>query len=159
MEFHDTGVTMLGDEPPDDLLALRGSHGFDVPGFRNDVTADFDAARVFICPLRFGSGVKGKICHALSAGLPIVATSVSIEGMDLEPGRDVLLADDAASFATAADALCRDDALWNRLSAAGLARAQDWSPAAMEARLHDMLRDLLPPMAYRRLSPRPGVVS
>lgn len=149
-------VTLLGDEPPDDLLALQQSHGFSVPGFREDVTADFDAARVFICPLRFGSGVKGKICHALSAGLPIVTTTIGIEGMDLEPGRDVLVADDAAGFADAVARLHSDPALWAGLSAAGLARAGAWSPEAMRTRLDAMLRDVLSPRAQRALVPRPG---
>ncbi len=154
MGSHDMPVTFLGDGPPDDLIALAGSHGFTVPGFRDDVTPDFNAARVFICPLRFGSGVKGKVCNALAAGLPIVATSISVEGMDLEAGRDVLVADDPSSFAAAVDALSHDDDLWARVSAAGLTRASAWSPEAMEGKLHALLGDLLPPRQYRSLSPR-----
>ena len=150
----DVPVTFLGDEPPADLVALQESHGFSVPGFREDVTADFNAARVFICPLRFGSGVKGKLCQALTAGVPIVATSISIEGMDLEAGRDLLVADDAAGFAGAVANLCHDDGMWSRLSDEGLRRAHRWSPQAMHARLHDLLGDLLPPRVHRSLETR-----
>ncbi len=149
-------VTFLGDEPPDDVLALRGTHGFDVPGFREDVTPDFDAARVFICPLRFGSGVKGKICHALSAGLPIVTTSIGIEGMDLEPDHDVVVVDDAATFAEAIARLHADPVIWRTLSSAGVERARTWSPDAMRVHLEAMLRDALSPRTQRALVPRRG---
>ena len=157
MDVPGPAVTFLGDEPPADLVALQESHGFSVPGFREDVTADFNAARVFICPLRFGSGVKGKICHALSAGLPIVATSTSLEGMDLEPGRDLIVADDAPGFAAAVSMLCRDEEMWNRLSGEGLTRARGWSPSAMEEHLQHLLSELLSPRAYRSLKPRCAV--
>lgn len=154
LDSPDLPVAFLGDEPPNDLLALRESHRFVVPGFKDDVTADFDAARVFICPLRFGSGVKGKICQALSAGVPIVATSLSIEGMDLTPGHDLLVADEAESFAVAVKSLCDDDEAWKRLSQAGRQRALTWAPAAMEGRLRSLLGDLLSPRDYRALAPR-----
>ncbi len=147
-------VTLLGDEPTDEVLALSSSHGFDVPGFRDDVTADFDAARVFICPLRFGSGVKGKILHALAAGLPVVTTSVGLEGMTLEPGVDVLVADTPAEFADAVNRLHADSTRWEGLSARGRAAAQAWSPEAMRDRLDAMLSELLSPREYRSLRPR-----
>ncbi len=146
-------VTFLGDEPPEAVEALRASHGFDVPGFRNDVTHDFNSARVFICPLRFGSGVKGKIIHALTAGVPVVTTAIGAEGMALAPGRDVLVADDPARFAASVHRLHTDPELWSSVSQAGRRRAQEWSPASMERRLRAMLEDLLPPRLFRTLAP------
>ena len=147
-------VTFLGEEPPEDLMALEATLGFRVPGFRADVTPDFDSARVFVCPLRFGSGVKGKILQALSAGLPIVATSLSIEGMDLDAGRDLLVADDAPAFAAAVDTLLTDNYVWDRISRAGVRRSSDWSVTALEKRLQVLVADLLSPRMYRRLEPR-----
>ena len=46
--------------------------------------------RVSIAPLRYGAGVKGKVNLAMSYGLPVVATTPSIEGMHLADGEDVL---------------------------------------------------------------------
>jgi len=55
----------------------------------------------------------------MSYGLPVVATTPAIEGMSLVPERDVLVADDAKAYAEAIVRLYRDEALWNRLAAAG----------------------------------------
>ena len=69
--------------------------------------------------MRYGAGVKGKINLAMSYGLPVVATTPSIEGMSLCPSSDVLVADDARDFADAIVRLYYDEALWNRLAAGG----------------------------------------
>jgi glycosyltransferase involved in cell wall biosynthesis len=74
---------------------------------------------VSISPLRYGAGVKGKVNLAMSFGLPVVATTVSIEGMFLTPGCDVLVADDPAAFADAIVRLYHDADLWQRLAEGG----------------------------------------
>ena len=55
----------------------------------------------------------------MSFGLPVVATTPSIEGMHLSPGSDVLVGDDAQAFADAVVLAYRDQALWERLAAGG----------------------------------------
>jgi glycosyltransferase involved in cell wall biosynthesis len=69
--------------------------------------------------LRYGAGVKGKVNLAMSHGLPVVATSVAIEGMHLTDGDDVLVADDSRAFAEAVLRVYDDEALWQRLSTGG----------------------------------------
>ncbi len=75
--------------------ATRPAPDFVVTGYVPDVTPYFTGCRVSIAPLRYGAGVKGKINLAMSYGLPVVATTPSVEGMSLAPERDVLVADDA----------------------------------------------------------------
>jgi glycosyltransferase involved in cell wall biosynthesis len=69
-----------------------------------------------IAPLRFGAGVKGKINMAMSHGLPVIATTVAVEGMRLADGVDVLVADTAEAFANAYLRLAREEATWLSLS-------------------------------------------
>jgi glycosyltransferase involved in cell wall biosynthesis len=76
---------------------------------------------VSITPLRYGAGVKGKINSAMSHGLPVVATTAAVEGMQLADGEDVLVADEPEAFAGAIARVYEDRALWERLSAGGLA--------------------------------------
>jgi len=88
-------------------------------GYVPDIAPYLGGCRVSISPVRYGAGVKGKINTAMSYGLPVVATTASVEGMHLTDGVDVLVADDAEAFATAIARAHDDRALWERLSAAG----------------------------------------
>jgi len=117
-----------GANPTDQVAALAGPH-IEVTGQIADLQTLMDRARVFVCPLRVGAGVKGKIFTALAYGIPVVTTPVGIEGSGLLPDEHVLLADDAKSFAKQTLRLYRDPILWQRLSNAGLAVVRrDYSP-------------------------------
>ncbi len=109
---------VVGSKVPPNVRALAADD-FVVTGFVPDVTGFFTSCRVSIAPLRYGAGVKGKINLAMSYGLPVVATTPSIEGMYLVPERDVLVADDAQAFANAIARLYHDEALWHRLADGG----------------------------------------
>ena len=88
----------------------------------------FDRCRVFVCPLRFGAGVKGKIMSALAYGIPIVSTSIGVEGSGLTPGEHVVVAETPEDFARVTLNVYHDSALWDRLSIAGQAiLKQDFS--------------------------------
>jgi glycosyltransferase involved in cell wall biosynthesis len=126
---------LLGSDAPPAVRALAGD-GVEVIGQVPELEPWLDRCRVALSPLRYGAGVKGKINHAMSRGLPVVATSVSVEGMHLEDGVDVLVADDPARFAEAVARLYRDEALWHRLSAGGRANVErHFSPARAAASL------------------------
>jgi GT2 family glycosyltransferase len=109
-----------------------------IEGYVPDIGPYLDGCRVSIAPLRYGAGVKGKINTAMSHGLPVVATTPSVEGMHLVDGRDVLVADDPEAFAVSVARVYDDRALWERLSAGGrenVARyfSRDAARAALEA--------------------------
>ena len=113
-------TTIVGAEPPATIRALA-TDDLVVTGYVPDVAPWFTGCRVSIAPLRYGAGVKGKVNLAMSYGLPVVATTASVEGMSLSPGDDVLVADDAPAFAVAIARVYRDQGLWERLAAGGRA--------------------------------------
>lgn len=78
-------------------------------------------AAVYVVPLRVGGGSRLKILEALSMGRAVVSTTVGAEGLDVTPGVDIVIADSAADFAAATEALWRDLAGRQRLGAAGRA--------------------------------------
>jgi GT2 family glycosyltransferase/glycosyltransferase involved in cell wall biosynthesis len=126
---------LLGSGMPDAVRAL-GTDGVEAIGYVPDLDPWLDRCRVALSPLRYGAGVKGKVNHAMSRGLPVVATSASIEGMHLADGEDVLVADDPRGFADAVARLYRDEALWLRLSRGGRANVErHFSPEAAAASL------------------------
>jgi glycosyltransferase involved in cell wall biosynthesis len=115
---------IVGSKVPANIRAL-GAEDFIVAGYVPDVTPYFESCRVSIAPLRYGAGVKGKINLAMSYGLPVVATTPSIEGMFLEHEKDVLVADDARGFAEAIARLYDDEKLWHRLAEGGRDNIRD----------------------------------
>ncbi len=135
----DVSLVVIGGSVPAGLTR-RHDAGVRFAGHVADVVPLFDAARVFVSPLRFGAGMKGKNGQAMALGLPLVTTSIGAEGMDLVDGVHALVRDDAAAFADAVVRLHEDPSLWATV-AANARRAADerWSPEAMRARLDELL--------------------
>ncbi|PJK00580.1 glycosyl transferase [Lysobacteraceae bacterium NML91-0213] len=119
LDFH-----CIGSDPPADLAAQHGRDGVQVHGHVADITPWMDGCRVAVAPLRFGAGVKGKINLSMAHGQPVVATTVAAEGMHLQHDQDVLLADDADTFAAAVLRAHGDAAAWSRLAAGGRANVE-----------------------------------
>jgi O-antigen biosynthesis protein len=114
----DVRFIIAGANPGPELQVLESEHVV-VTGMIDDLREVFDRSKVFVCPLRFGAGTKGKISTAMSYGLPVVATSCGAEGMELVEGEEVLIADEPEALAAACLRIYRDAPLWQRLSAAG----------------------------------------
>lgn len=90
---------VVGGNPPDAIRKLS-SKQVKILGFvSDDVLAEYyRTCRLVVVPLRFGAGVKGKTIEAMYHGLPIVSTSIGLEGIDgIE--QVIKATDDAAVFA------------------------------------------------------------
>jgi len=139
----DIGLSLVGSDAPASVLALGQREGITVHGHVPDLVPLLDRHRLSVAPLRYGAGVKGKVNQALAHGLPVVATACAIEGMGLEDGRDVRLADDAAGFAEAVLGLYDDAVLWQRLVEGGLANtAAHFSPERARRTLRQVFEQL-----------------
>jgi O-antigen biosynthesis protein len=112
-------TTIIGSNAPPSLQKFA-ANDFVIAGFVEDVTDHFHKAKLSISPLRYGAGVKGKVNLSMQYGVPVVATPISTEGMYLEDGVNVLVADSPEAFADAVILLHTDEALWNRLRQGGL---------------------------------------
>jgi glycosyltransferase involved in cell wall biosynthesis len=106
-----------------------------VTGMVPDLRDLFDPCRVFVCPLRVGAGVKGKVAAALSYGIPIVSTPIGIEGTEMVHEHNVLVAEDARAFAAATLRLYRDHWLWGWLSRNGQELVRETLSLEMGARV------------------------
>ncbi|MBK1722505.1 glycosyltransferase [Thiocystis violacea] len=119
----DIVLKVIGADPPGEVLACAAPD-VAILGYVPDVKPYFDGCRISVAPLRYGAGVKGKINQSLAHGLPVVATTVAVEGMHLTDGESALIADDAQGLADAVIRLYADASLWQRLSEGGLAVMQ-----------------------------------
>ena len=130
---------ILGDVP------MTKQRELSVPGLTfhgrvPDLAPWLDGCLASLAPLRFGAGVKGKINMAMSYGVPVIATTMAIEGMQLTDTVDVLVADDGAAFVAAVVRLKADESLWTHLSDHGLENVQQhFSAAAADTVLRRVL--------------------
>jgi len=84
-------------------------------GYVQDLSPLFEQALVYVVPLRFGAGIKGKILEAMNHGLPVVTTSIGAEGIGLTDTENILLGDTATCFCAAVVKLHRDALLWENV--------------------------------------------
>jgi polysaccharide biosynthesis protein PslH len=103
-----------------------------VTGSVPSVTEFLNDATVVVVPLRIGGGTRLKIFEAMATGKAVISTSIGAEGLDVQSGRDLILADDAEAFAEATLRLLSDTALRQQYErgAARLAAQYDWSKIA-----------------------------
>lgn len=137
IQKHLPGIRLyiVGTSPPASVFSLA-SADIAVTGYVADVTLYFDMARVFVCPLRYGAGVKGKIGQSMAFRLPVVTTSIGAEGMYLEDGVNAMIADDEQLFAHKVIELYQNQKLWEQLShRAGLVIEQYFSPVVVKKAL------------------------
>jgi GT2 family glycosyltransferase len=135
----DIRLHVFGDMP-DTARRELDTPGLELHGRVADLIPWMDSCLASLAPLRFGAGVKGKINLSMSHGLPVIATTIAVEGMQLSDGINVLVADDATAFADAVRRLAHDEALWRQLSEQGLDNVrQHFSAAAADATLHRVL--------------------
>ncbi len=132
---------IVGSAMPEAVARLRGD-GVEPVGFVEDLADVLGRVRVSVAPLRFGAGVKGKINSAMAHGVPVVASELAVEGMDLVRDEEVLVADDPAAFADLVVRAHEDRETWERLARAGRRSIErSFSPAHAE-RLFVELREL-----------------
>jgi GT2 family glycosyltransferase len=115
---------LVGSRADERVKALGQLPGVVFHGWVPEIDPFMDECRLAVAPLRYGAGVKGKVNLSMAHGQPVVATTCAIEGMFAEPGREVLVADDAATFAREVVRAYTDKALWTQLSDAGLANVE-----------------------------------
>lgn len=84
----------------------------------NEPLAEMAGAGVFVVPIRIGSGTRFKILEAAAMAKPIVSTRIGAEGLSLEDGREILLADEPQAFAHAVVRALDDSAIRLQLGAA-----------------------------------------
>lgn len=152
-DFPAMRVTLLGSNPPPRVWDLARDPRVVVTGYVADVEPYFQGARIFVSPLRFGAGLKGKIGQSLEYGLPVVTTSIGAEGFEFTDGRDALIADDAAAFAAAVVRLYADRVLWTRMSAASGARLAPFLPERVKERISASLDDAIARRRQRSAEP------
>lgn len=121
-------------------LARRGIDVFpDVP----DMLPFLREARLLFVPLRIGGGSRIKILEAWATGLPVVSTAKGAEGLPCRHGVNMLIADDAETFAAQIGRLLENDGLYRNLRSEGLKESRHFRWSLMQAPLAEFYSRVL----------------
>jgi len=104
-------------------------------GFIEDIDEYLKRSRLFIVPLRFGSGMKVKVLEGMYRGLPMVTTEVGAEGLEVEADQHLLIANEPERFANSCLRLLKDKELWTALRDSSrelVAEKYTWAPLFKE---------------------------
>jgi sugar transferase (PEP-CTERM/EpsH1 system associated) len=128
-EIPEVSLTVVGRNPHSRLAGLRRLPNVSVTGYVDDVRPFIARSAVYVVPLKVGGGTRLKLLQAMAMGKAIVSTSLGCEGIEVEAGRHLLIADEPASFADSVVRLINDP---ERRTQQGLAAralavsAHDW---------------------------------
>lgn len=110
---------LVGKKPEAVQQWTRGDSRIEVRGAVPDAIEELARAQVGVVPILAGSGTRLKILEAWAAALPVVSTTLGAEGLPVENGRHLLLADGATAFADAVSRLLASEHLRVELGCAG----------------------------------------
>jgi glycosyltransferase involved in cell wall biosynthesis len=95
-------LTLIGRDPTSRMRqAASRDPEVVITGSVDDPKVQLRHAGVLVMPVRSGGGTRTKALEAIAAGVPVISTAFGVEGLDLDPGRDVLLAETPQEFAVA----------------------------------------------------------
>lgn len=96
-------LTIIGKNPPQDFIRFAGQNpdSVAVTGYVPDLLPYLQQCAVLVIPVRTGGGMRVRILEGLAYGQAIVTTTVGLEGIEAQPGKEVLVADTPQEFANA----------------------------------------------------------
>jgi glycosyltransferase involved in cell wall biosynthesis len=133
-QVHDATLTIIGKNPPQDLRQLGEDNpsSIQVTGYVPEIDPYLEKSAMVVVPVRAGSGMRVRILDAFARAMPVVTTTVGLEGIEAELDRDVLVADTEEMFASKVVHLLKDQDLQNQLALNGRRLAEenyDWKIA------------------------------
>lgn len=98
--FPEVKFNVVGKSPSEKLLQLAESDAnIKVTGFVDDVRPYMASNFLYVVPLRIGSGTRIKILEAMAMKMAVVSTSIGCEGLEVEDGKNIIVADEPDNFA------------------------------------------------------------
>jgi glycosyltransferase involved in cell wall biosynthesis len=101
------------------VLRIRDEPGVDFVGPVEDTEPLYRAARCFVDVSVGGAGTQVKVLNALARGLPVVTRTDAADGLQISPGRELLVAGSATEMVASLERVLTDDRLWTSLSGHG----------------------------------------
>ena len=131
--------TIAGINRSERIRKLAGA-GVRITGQMEDLSTLYNDARVFVAPTRYAAGIPHKVHEAAARGLPVVVTPLLAAQLGWKHEMDLLVGDDAETFAKRCIDLHTNEALWMKMRDRGIESiSQDCSVEVFESRLKEIM--------------------
>jgi glycosyltransferase involved in cell wall biosynthesis len=139
-KFSRASFEIIGRRPSKSVQRLNKIDGVRVVGEVSDVRSRLVCADLSVAPMRIARGVQNKVLEAMAVGVPVVATPLAIEGIDVRDGEDVLVGSSREEFAAQVTRVLTDSELrrtltkkaWNKMN-------QSYNWGSIGAKLEQLL--------------------
>ena len=139
-----TSNSRLVGKPVEGVQRLHRPPAVTVVGLVPAMEPELARADVAVVPLRYGSGTRLKILESFAHRVPVVSTTVGAEGLLVEDGVHLLLADDPESFAAACQRLLTEPDLRKQLVEAAEERYQErYECSVARQRIQALVREVV----------------
>jgi polysaccharide biosynthesis protein PslH len=143
-KFPEAKFIIAGNDPFGWISHLHNGENIICTGYVDDLKPYFNKSDIFVVPLRLGGGIRGKILESFAMKVPVIATSLSTQGLEVENGKHLLIADSKDEFASKTIDLIKDMKMRNGFSLVGRELVEsiyDWGREA--EKLDSVYIDLL----------------
>ncbi len=126
-EIPDVKLIVIGAEPPNSISVFNGVNGIEVTGKVNDIKVYAKDAALSVAPILIGAGIQNKILESMVMGIPVVTTSIGMEGIEgTKSNEHLLVADNTVDFADGVLGILRDKSKRNFISSNGKKLIRDY---------------------------------
>jgi glycosyltransferase involved in cell wall biosynthesis len=135
----DVRVWIVGMDPSPRLLAYAQNKNINVTGTVDDMRPYLTKATLAAAPISYGVGIQNKVLEAMACATPVIASQQAISALDIEVGKEIVLADDPLDFAKKVSSLLDDRERRDSIGRAGrqfVERNHDWT--VITARLEEV---------------------
>ncbi len=154
-EIPGVSFTLIGTAPPKKITDLAGNEEIEVLGFVDDVRPHLAKAAAYVVPIRAGGGTRLKILDAFACGKAVISTSIGCEGLDVTPGRNILIGDSPGEFAKQVIRVCADGDLRKSLGEEGRKLVEEkYSWVTIGDNLNRIYENLARKTDYEHTSPK-----
>jgi glycosyltransferase involved in cell wall biosynthesis len=95
----DVRVLIVGKDPPRELVKFSNQPLIDVTGTVPDVLPYLQRATIAAVPITYGAGIQNKVLEAMACATPVIASKLATEALNVNPGTELLIAEDSQAFA------------------------------------------------------------
>lgn len=115
---HDVHLLIAGANPNMRVMVLKSSH-VEVSGWVPDMRDCYASAKIFIAPMRLGTGLQNKLLEAMAMKIPCITSRLANQALKAKDGVDILVAETPGEYALHIISLLENKELANRIAENG----------------------------------------